>query len=150
MTISDPRPAARFRDRAAVPWWLVSVAADSESALAALANGRALDITTGAAWPVLAAEHWHEISFGDAAGTRRWSGICLAWHLLHAHGYAPRLGVRVWVEQRVRVEPRALIVDQGPVPESLAVAVDDVLADAGRSRVDLHWNADEDTWRLTD
>lgn len=107
-------------------------------------------------WPIVVAEHGDHEGSGIGivvTGGVRWRAVCLAFQLLDCHDFAPRLDVRLWLTGRdhhVTLEPVTLLAGGGMVPDEFAVAVDDVLVGGGRSRLALHWKADEDTWSLTD
>ncbi|MGF0320670.1 hypothetical protein [Nocardia fluminea] len=106
-------------------------------------------------WPIVVAEHGDRDGYGIGivvTGGVRWRAVCLAFQLLDCHDFAPRLDVRLWLTGRdhLTLEPVTLLAGGGMVPDELAVALDDVLVSGGRSRLALHWRADEDTWSLTD
>ncbi len=137
------------------PRWLARVLADAAITDTETSRGEWARTAAPICWPRVVAEHGARAAVGGAlevVGGVEWRAVCLAFELLDCHGFAPRLDVRVWLAERERVvlEPVTLFADGGRVGDELAVAVDDALARGGRSRLALHWDADEDSWALTD
>ncbi|GGK69029.1 hypothetical protein [Nocardia camponoti] len=162
MTLGDgarcQRTAGWARRSAAsptAPRWLADVLVDAAITVTEPSRGEWVRTAAPICWPRVVAEHGARCAVGgevEVVGGVEWRAVCLAFALLDCHGFGPRLDVRVWLAERDQVvlEPVALFADGGRVSDELAVAVDDVLARGGRSRLALHWDADEDSWALTD